>query len=467
MNAEHPARLLALPATMLLLVLHMSSARADRAENAFVIVEGDGVVRLDGKNFAILSSGKGESFVRVTAQPGWKLDTPSSAKVSAAKPLRYKATDASHEGSGTGRISGLTATFITPAGNPVNAPVDSGEGQNEFTFSTASTGTLMIGLKVKIDPALSHDQAPEGDFSIDGIGNSAKQWAAANPNGRASYSGGYYTATVTFSGLPANNSAFGKKTVTFSVADVTITQAFEVFFPKDGTNHPACSSCTNCPNWFFYWRQLKADNNTVVYNPSLPFPVLGETPAMTEWSYERPCDKSRVVIGYWACEKTTTYSSFEEYSGIDLFLATCIHENVHVLQIKEADALCPISNGNDCFRYGWSWKTDDDNHWDKGDDDEWGEAWTDDDFNGIVDDAAPIPPFEPGNGDDNPTFRTGHGSRFRDWPDCKLVPNPDYEVFPEESEAVNTTDDAIDEDEHAMLDWSNPGKQHQSGSYDD
>ena len=48
MNAEHPARLLALPATMLLLVLHVPSARADRAEKAFVKVRavGAGVTSL-------------------------------------------------------------------------------------------------------------------------------------------------------------------------------------------------------------------------------------------------------------------------------------------------------------------------------------------------------------------------------------------------------------------------------------
>nr|MBO6294210.1 hypothetical protein [Schwartzia sp. (in: firmicutes)] len=247
-------------ATMLLSVCITPSARADRAENAFVVVEGDGVVRLDGKNFAVLSSGKGESLVKVTAQPGWKLESPSSAKVSAAKPLRYKATDASHEGSATGQLSGLTATFITPAGDPVNTPVDSDEGQNEFTFSTASIGTLTIDLTVKIDPVLSNDQAPEGDFSINGIGNSAKQWAAANPNGRAIFSGGYYRATVTFNGLPANNSDFGRKTVTFSVADVTINQVFEVFYPAHAYNHPNDGGQHSfygepVPNWFFYYKQ--------------------------------------------------------------------------------------------------------------------------------------------------------------------------------------------------------------------
>lgn len=347
-------------AAMLSLSGIASPARADRAENAFVVVEGDGVVRLDGKNFAVLSSGKGESLVKVTAQPGWKLDTPSSAKVSAAKPLRYKATDASHEGSGTGQISGLTATFITPAGDPVNAPVDSGEGQNEFTFSTASTGTLTIDLKVEIDPVLSDDQAPEGTFSINGIGNSAKRWADANPNGKASYSGGFYTATITFSGLPANNSDFGKKTATFSVTNVTITQGFEVFFPKNGNNHPACSSCTNCPNWFFYWRQTNAGTSasSVLYSTNMGPGGVGRTPAMVLWSNPLLYSKQEIWVGDRAALRDWRQGNrLLIVTGIDLFRNTILHENVHVKQIALADGELGSYNGQagTIWASGWSW----------------------------------------------------------------------------------------------------------------
>ena len=438
-------------------------ARADTAQNAFVIVEGDGVVRLDGRNFAVGADGE----VTIRAQPGWVLDTPASVKLVSTKPIRYMAHDTSGEGSVVGEISGLRATFITPAGDPINAPVDSGEGQNEFTFSTAPTGMLTIHLKVKLEPALSDAEAPEGTFSIEDIGGSVKEWAAENPNGTAVYSSGHYTATVTFRGLPASNSDFGKKTVTFSVADVTITQTFEVFFPKNGTNHPTCGTCAGCPNWFFYWGQLRPDNNIVVYNPRIVFGDLGETPAMTKWSYSIPHNKTYVEIGSSASEKFSMYTSLEEFSGIDLFLATCFHENVHVRQIKEADALCPQSNGNDCFRYGWSWGQFAHNHWSKGPDGEWGVAGLDDDRNGIIDDADPNPTFEPGYGDDETLSRSKIDDRSRDWPIEKPMPSPDFEAVPEESEAVNETDAAIDEDQYALLDWGNPGKQHRSAHYDD
>ena len=56
------------------------------------------------------------------------------------------------------------------------------------------------------------------------------------------------------SGYPTHNSGFGRKTVTFICNGKTISQDFEVFFPKEGTYHPPCSMCSNCPNWFYYWR---------------------------------------------------------------------------------------------------------------------------------------------------------------------------------------------------------------------
>ncbi len=102
MNAEHPARLLALPATMLLLVLHVPSARADRAENAFVKVRavGAGVTRVDGRNF----SADGDAEVEITAQPGWRLLTPSRVKVTKGQSPRYRVKSVSNEDDGHGDL---------------------------------------------------------------------------------------------------------------------------------------------------------------------------------------------------------------------------------------------------------------------------------------------------------------------------------------------------------------------------
>ncbi|MBI5529646.1 MAG: hypothetical protein HY897_25240 [Deltaproteobacteria bacterium] len=63
--------------------------------------------------------------------------------------------------------------------------------------------------------------------------------------------------TATFTGLPINNSSFGKKKAVLyeykgSGTPTKLDDAFfEVFFYKDGKNHPGDPA--NSPNWFYYW----------------------------------------------------------------------------------------------------------------------------------------------------------------------------------------------------------------------
>jgi hypothetical protein len=68
------------------------------------------------------------------------------------------------------------------------------------------------------------------------------------------------TATVTFTGMPTENGSFGTKTarITCSGGGLSFdkTTEYEVFFPKNATNHPTCASCANCPNWFYYWKKV-------------------------------------------------------------------------------------------------------------------------------------------------------------------------------------------------------------------
>ena len=86
-NNSYENRIQALPSALVALLLSTCvslAARADTAQNAFVIVEGDGVVRLDGRNFATGADGE----VTIRAQPGWVLDTPASVKLVSTKPIR-------------------------------------------------------------------------------------------------------------------------------------------------------------------------------------------------------------------------------------------------------------------------------------------------------------------------------------------------------------------------------------------
>jgi hypothetical protein len=83
----------------------------------------------------------------------------------------------------------------------------------------------------------------------------------------------------------------------------------------------------------------------------------------------------------------------------------------------------------------------------------------DDDGNGTVDDAAAVPPFEPGNGDD---VSLDHAT-WPWWPNTWALPGGVYATIrPIEGEAVKAADDAMNENDYAPQDWGNPGKNHKT-----
>ena len=145
--------------------------------------------------------------------------------------------------------------FVTPAGDPVAAPKSSlGDGQNEFTYDDA-TSSLDLSLKVRVLPSLPSEWATRmGTFSLPSIEGVTLEWTGGS-NGRASATGNEFTARATYRGYPTHNGGFGRKTATFTLGGLTVSQDFEVFFPKFGKNHPACPTCPNCSNWFYYWRE--------------------------------------------------------------------------------------------------------------------------------------------------------------------------------------------------------------------
>ena len=145
--------------------------------------------------------------------------------------------------------------FVTPAGDPVRAPKDVGDGQNEFTFSTANPGVLTMNLKARVTPAAAAPiMAADCHFEVGAVGTSAMAWAAANPWGEAIGNGGFLTATVAFTGLPDKNDAFGKKKAILLLNGRKLDENdYEVFFPKNATNHPGGQA--GSPNWFYYWKE--------------------------------------------------------------------------------------------------------------------------------------------------------------------------------------------------------------------
>lgn len=149
----------------------------------------------------------------------------------------------------------LRIEIITPAGDPVNSPADSGDGQNEFTFSTNSPGVLTMNLKAQVIPTgFANLITNKVHFSVAAISGSTMAWNAANPGGRPMASGDYLVATATFTGLPSDNSALGgKMAAVYCDGSKQDEKAYEVFYYATAANHPGGTATD--PNWFYYYKQ--------------------------------------------------------------------------------------------------------------------------------------------------------------------------------------------------------------------
>ena len=144
--------------------------------------------------------------------------------------------------------------FVTPAGDPASEPKSDGEGQNEFTYDDA-TSSLELSLKVRVQPSLPAGWTTRaGIFSLPAIEGATLEWESGSSGG-ASATRNEFSARATYRGYPMHNGGFGRKTATFTFGGMTVSQDFEVFFPKFGKNHPSCTTCPNCSNWFYYWKE--------------------------------------------------------------------------------------------------------------------------------------------------------------------------------------------------------------------
>lgn len=402
---------------------------------------------------------------------------------------------------GGGRIFDLE--MVTPAGDPVNAPVDEGDGQNEFTFSAANPGVLTINFKARVVPNEQQNIDFFDDkvaFTVDNIGTSTKQWAATNPNGKATRNGNEFLATVTFTGLPANNSDFGAKKASVQRLTRKGDEAvFEVFFPRDATNHPDLPNTpdlgnfsatnqdtagrgdsTRSPNWFFYWNRTVAGNPNARFDSTLGGGFFGQTPAIFNWlTYTGP--RERILVSSATVGRDSRRDGSNQIvTGIDLFRTTLLHEQRHVVQVLEHNALNPWNVAVGGARIGWSFADNGVplgrtraniqagryNHFRAGADGGPGVAGVDDDGDGTIDEldefiAGPPNPAIPGDagsvvGDDLDLDRDG---------DCisPLVPtggDPNPNTAEELVESQANAAETNPQDGLRQLDWGNPGKQH-------
>jgi len=163
--------------------------------------------------------------------------------------------------------------LVTPAGDPVASPVDSGDGQNEFTYDNANPGVLNVHLKASVLPSgVASQIASRCAFAVSDIATSTKSWAPGSPNGTPSSSNDFLVAQAIFTGLPVNNSAFGSKTASVTLDAVEMkNNPYEVFFPKWGYNHGGGNPYE--PNWFFYWKDgsVAGIPNNAIYDASADY----------------------------------------------------------------------------------------------------------------------------------------------------------------------------------------------------
>ena len=126
---------------MLLSACIAPSARADRAENAFVKVRavGSGVTRVDGRNF----SAQGDTEVEIEAQPGWTLLTPSRVRVTKGQSPRYRVKSVSNEDDGQGDIYWTTTEHILRHMQDPTVTADVSSG-GPYVYASPQDGTNVV-----------------------------------------------------------------------------------------------------------------------------------------------------------------------------------------------------------------------------------------------------------------------------------------------------------------------------------
>ena len=157
--------------------------------------------------------------------------------------------------------------LVKPSGNPTNAP----SGEDRLVYNASRPGVLtvtFIGRLTDYGPAWVLTNRVK--FDADDIPGSTKTWDAANPGGRPIANGSDLTATLYYTTLPENNSAFGLKFGRMTLDGAEVDQkCFWAFYDADAYNYPGCADPDEYPktppNYFFYYRQTPANYGTPEY----------------------------------------------------------------------------------------------------------------------------------------------------------------------------------------------------------
>ena len=266
--------------------------------------------------------------------PSWALTQPSGSTLSLPEPGAitatltptipgdYVLTATCGTSSKSITVKAFKLTLVTPqsGGDPVNHPVDSGDGQNEFTYNTASSGVLTIGMKATVEPSgVASAIASRTTFSVDEISGSTKSWGSGNWNGAAYASGDTLMCWVWFTNLPSSNAAFGAKTAKLKYDGNDVDSVpYEVFYMKNEKNHPRDATNSDWPNWMYYWLQTvtpQGPSGIHWYYAASTYATIGTNDI-------RLSDGDSVTYG-------APYGIHNPLEGIDNFAWKVTHESQH------------------------------------------------------------------------------------------------------------------------------------------
>ncbi|MEW6609575.1 MAG: hypothetical protein AB1414_19380, partial [bacterium] len=181
----------------------------------------------------------------------------------------------------------------------ITSPVTPPPTANNFVFSLANPGVCDVPCEAEAKP---HEYTPEIEpWTIDPIRGSILTTIPTPPKGGV--------VLFTFTGLPYDNGQFGNKKVRAELTlggktdkDETIVQ---IFFPRDGTNHPGGGT----PNWYYYWSQALRVMDKHTYNGDLETSrtiVFSATSWIIEigrnanWPQGNPPTGNDYIDGFWA-----------------------------------------------------------------------------------------------------------------------------------------------------------------------
>lgn len=157
-----------------------------------------------------------------------------------------------------------------PSGDPGGEPSDG----NRQVFTDTQPGVLTLVLRAHLRGGASVEKILDlVRFEVDDIPGSSEAWHTDNPNGRPTANGSEFTATVTFTTLPADNSSFGKKFARVLLdGQVVDSKCWWAFYTADAYNYPGAptpppdvNDTSQLPeafwiprNYFYYYMQTEA-----------------------------------------------------------------------------------------------------------------------------------------------------------------------------------------------------------------